>query len=43
MMRFAASGFDWDEGNRAKCQAHGVTVEEIEVLFALNPQVAPEP
>ena len=27
------AGFDWDEGNRAKCQKHGVSVEEIEALF----------
>lgn len=25
--------FDWDEGNRAKCQKHGVSIEEIEALF----------
>lgn len=23
-------GFDWNEGNRAKCQKHGVSIEEIE-------------
>ncbi len=28
------SGFDWDVGNRAKCQKHGVSVDEIEELFA---------
>ncbi len=27
------AGFDWDEGNRAKCQKHGVSVREIEELF----------
>ncbi len=26
-------GFDWDEGNVAKCQKHGLSVEEIESLF----------
>ena len=30
----AASGFDWDAGNLEKCQKHGVSVEEIEGLFA---------
>jgi uncharacterized protein len=25
--------FDWDEGNRSKCQKHGVSVKEIESLF----------
>jgi uncharacterized DUF497 family protein len=28
-----ASGFDWDEGNRAKCQRHGVSPTEVEALF----------
>ncbi len=23
----------WDEGNRAKCQKHGVSIAEIEALF----------
>ncbi|MBC8551532.1 MAG: BrnT family toxin [Candidatus Brocadiales bacterium] len=26
-------GFDWDEGNRDKCQKHGVSIPEIERLF----------
>ena len=26
-------GFDWDAGNRAKCQKHGVSVAELEGLF----------
>ncbi|MGR3219942.1 MAG: CopG family antitoxin [Candidatus Anammoxibacter sp.] len=26
-------GFDWDEGNREKCQKHGVSIPEIESLF----------
>ena len=26
-------GFDWDFGNRVKCQKHGVSVDEIEALF----------
>ena len=26
-------GFDWDEGNIAKCQKHGVSIAEIEALF----------
>jgi uncharacterized protein len=28
------SGFDWDDGNSAKCQKHGVSIEEIEALFS---------
>lgn len=27
-------GFDWDDGNLSKCQKHGVTIAEIEALFA---------
>lgn len=27
-------GFNWDAGNRAKCQKHGVSVEEVEELFS---------
>lgn len=34
------SGFDWDHGNREKCQKHGVTVEEIEGVFLSGPHVA---
>lgn len=26
-------GFDWDAGNRDKCQKHGVSIPEIERLF----------
>ncbi len=28
------AGFDWDEGNLEKCRRHGVSVAEIEGLFA---------
>jgi uncharacterized DUF497 family protein len=27
-------GFDWDSGNLPKCLGHGVSVREIEALFA---------
>jgi uncharacterized DUF497 family protein len=29
--------FDWDEGNIAKCQKHGVSIMEIEQLFMEPP------
>lgn len=29
-------GFDWDEGNRMKCQKHGVSIAEIEAFFYHN-------
>jgi uncharacterized DUF497 family protein len=37
------SGFDWDDGNRRKCQKHGLSIEEIEALFADAPRIAPDP
>jgi uncharacterized DUF497 family protein len=30
-------GFDWDEGNREKCQKHGVSIAEIESVFDGSP------
>jgi hypothetical protein len=43
MMDLRVSGFDWDKGNRAKCEKHGVSIMEIENLFAHDPRVAPDP
>jgi uncharacterized DUF497 family protein len=40
-MEFA--GFDWDQGNREKCQKHGVSIVEIETMFAGTVLVAPDP
>lgn len=37
------TGFDWDRGNRTKCQTHGVSVAEIESLFRRPLMVAPDP
>lgn len=37
------SGFDWDRGNRDKCRKHGVSVHEIESLFAGVVMVSPDP
>jgi uncharacterized DUF497 family protein len=42
-MDLQVSGFDWDGGNRAKCQKHGVSIAEIEALFLGSPRVAPDP
>jgi uncharacterized DUF497 family protein len=42
-MNLRVGGFDWDEGNRAKCQKHGVSILEIEDLFAHSLRVAPDP
>jgi uncharacterized DUF497 family protein len=27
------AGFDWDQGNREKCQKHGVLVAAVEAMF----------
>ena len=32
-MAATISEFDWDDGNRAKCQAHDVSPAEVEALF----------
>jgi len=34
--------FDWDEGNRAHCRKHGVSIMEIEMLFR-SPTLAIRP
>ena len=36
------AGFDWDEGNRAKCRRHGVSTEEIETLFLYPVMILPD-
>jgi uncharacterized protein len=36
------AGFEWGEGNRAKCQKHGVSLPEIEALLRSSPGVAPD-
>jgi uncharacterized protein len=33
-------GFDWDDGNREKCQKHSVGIEIIEGLFRRNALMA---
>jgi uncharacterized DUF497 family protein len=37
------AGFDWDAGNREKCQKHGVSVRDIEGLFARTIAIQPDP
>ena len=36
-------GFDWDQGNSAKCRSHGMSLAEVESLFAHEPLVGPDP
>ncbi len=40
--RMEFDGFDWDSGNCAKCQKHGVSIAEFESLFSEEPLVAPD-
>lgn len=40
--RLGSLAFDWDHGNREKCQKHAVTIERIEALFASRPTVLPD-
>ena len=37
-----ADGFDWDDGNRSKCQKHGVSIAEIELLLMTAARIAPD-
>jgi len=41
-MRGAVAGFDWDDGNRAKCLRHGVSPSEVESLFDRPLLVVPD-
>jgi uncharacterized DUF497 family protein len=34
--------FDWDAGNRTKCQKHGLSLEDIEWAMTGDPKVAPD-
>lgn len=42
-MAIEVDGFDWDAGNRMKCQKHGVSITEIESLFQGTIAVLPDP
>jgi uncharacterized DUF497 family protein len=37
------AGFDWDDGNRSKCQEHGVPQAAIESMFNGSISVLPDP
>jgi uncharacterized DUF497 family protein len=41
-MNIQEGGFEWDEGNIAKCQKHGLSLEEIEAFFRSKVFVAPD-
>jgi uncharacterized DUF497 family protein len=42
-MPLAVAAFDWDAGNRDKCQKHGVSIAAIESLFHKPIAVFPDP
>ena len=42
MTQPAIRGFDWDRGNREKCQKHGMSIEEIEGVFARPVVILPD-
>jgi uncharacterized protein len=41
-MSLQANGFDWDRGNRAKCEKHGLSTAIIEGLFARPLAILPD-
>jgi uncharacterized DUF497 family protein len=41
-MASVAAGFEWDAGNRDKCQRHGVSIDEIEAMFLRPVSVFPD-
>jgi uncharacterized DUF497 family protein len=41
--RMKVAGFDWDDGNRSKCQKHGVSQTAIESVFRSSIAVLPDP
>jgi len=43
MMNLRIAGFDCDDGNRVKCEKHGVSIAEIEVVLGHGVRVAPDP
>ncbi len=44
MRKTSFHGFEWDDGNRQKCQKHGVSIIEIEhVLSHAETLITPDP
>jgi uncharacterized protein len=42
-MRVDSLEFDWDAGNREKCQKHGLSVRDVESIFRGSLCVFPDP
>ena len=41
-MTVQANGFDWDKGNRSKCEKHGLSTSVIESLFTRPLAILPD-
>ncbi len=41
-MTLQANGFDWNRGNRAKCEKHGLSIVTIESLFTHALAILPD-
>ena len=42
MTKPTIAGFAWDRGNLAKCQAHGLTIAEVEGVFTSPHRIYPD-
>jgi len=42
MVILQANGFDWDRGNRAKCEKHGLSITAVESLSARPLAILPD-
>ena len=43
MITQGVTGFEWDKGNRDKCQKHGVSVDALESAFHQTMAIFPDP
>jgi len=41
-MTLQADGFDWNRGNRAKCEKHGLSTADVESLFECALAIFPD-
>ncbi|MGO9864160.1 MAG: BrnT family toxin [Terriglobales bacterium] len=41
-MTLQANGFEWDRGNQAKCEKHGLSIAAIESLFTHPLAILPD-
>ena len=43
MITQGLTGFEWDKGNRDKCQKHGISVDALEPAFHQTLAIFPDP